>query len=196
MGRRLTEKDLLAEDEDVFFLHWSEIKKIAYGKYQFPETIPDLILMRRKAFEQNSGIDPPSLFIRDQSTYFEVQGGPSSKRSNSGPVLAGTAVSGGRITATAKVVLDPVDHNTLEPGEILVARATDPGWTPLFRIAGGLILEKGGMLSHGAIVAREFGIPAVANVENATTLIKDGQILSINGDTGEIRVTPQFKEAE
>ncbi len=196
IGKKLTEKSLIVEDEDVFFLHWSEIKMIAYGKYQFPETLPDLILMRKEASEQNGAIDPPSLFIRDQSTYFEVQGGPSSKRANSGSVLAGTAVSGGRITATAKVVLDPVDHNTLEPGEILVARATDPGWTPLFRIAGGLILEKGGMLSHGAIVAREFGIPAIANVQDATTLIKDGQALSINGDTGEIHIVDQTKEAE
>ncbi len=196
MGRKLVEKGHLIEDEDVFFLHWSEIKEIAHGKYQFPETIPDLIRMRKKAFEQNNGVDPPSLFIRDQSTYFEVQDSLPSNRASSVAMMSGTAVSGGRITAVAKVVLDPVDHNTLEPGEILVARATDPGWTPLFRIAGGLILEKGGMLSHGAIVAREFGIPAIANVEDATTLINDGQILSINGDTGKIRVVPGTQEGQ
>ena len=72
----------------------------------------------------------------------------------------------------------------VEPGQILVTRATDPGWTPLFSIVGGLVLEVGGQLSHGAIVAREYGLPAVVNVPGATTRIQDGQTIGVDGSAG------------
>lgn len=194
IGKKLSKKGHLSKDKEVFFLHWSEIKDIVFGKFQFPETVPTLIQMRKKAFEDNGAIDPPSLFIQDQSTYFNLRGGHQTQTGKPASLLYGVAVSGGTVTAKAKIILDPVFQNNLEPGEILVAQATDPGWTPLFQIAGGLILEKGGMLSHGAIVAREFGIPAVADVENATALIKDGQTLCINGDIGEITIVAQTNE--
>ena len=72
------------------------------------------------------------------------------------------------------------------PGEILVARATDPGWTPLFLKAGGVIMELGGMLSHGAVVAREYGLPAVVNIEGATRRLEDGQLVTIDGQHGVV----------
>ncbi len=196
IGKKLLKKGHLSKDKEVFFLHWSEIKEIVFGKFQFPETVPTLIQIREKAFEDNGAVDPPSLFIQDQSTYFHIRSGHQTRTGKPASLLYGVAVSGGTVTAKAKIILDPVSQNILEPGEILVAQATDPGWTPLFQIAGGLILEKGGMLSHGAIVAREFGIPAVADVENATALIKDGQTLCINGDTGEITIVAQTNEAQ
>ena len=93
------------------------------------------------------------------------------------------------MTATARVILDPVGA-ALKPGEILVAPSTDPGWTPLFLTAGGLVMEMGGAMSHGAIVAREYGIPAVVGVPSATERIETGQALTVDGSAGTV-VTDQ-----
>jgi rifampicin phosphotransferase len=99
--------------------------------------------------------------------------------------LVGTAASAGTVTATARVVMDPVGAK-LEPGEILVAPSTDPGWTPLFLTAAGLVMEMGGAMSHGAVVAREYGIPAVVGVANATAAIKTGQKITVDGGAGVV----------
>jgi len=100
-------------------------------------------------------------------------------------VLSGTPASGGVVTAKARVILDPGEAD-LEPGEILIAPSTDPGWTPLFLTAGGLVMEMGGPMSHGAIVAREYGIPAVVGVPDATERIATGQLITVDGSSGEI----------
>jgi pyruvate,water dikinase len=99
--------------------------------------------------------------------------------------LAGTPASAGVVTATARVVLDPVGAH-IEPGEVLVAPSTDPGWTPLFLTAGGLVMEMGGANSHGAVVAREYGIPAVVGVAGATGRIRTGQRLRVDGTAGVV----------
>jgi pyruvate,water dikinase len=101
--------------------------------------------------------------------------------------LAGTPASAGTVTAMARVVLDPVGAH-LEPGEILVAPSTDPGWTPLFLTAGGLVMEMGGANSHGAVVAREYGIPAVVGVPDATLRITTGQRITVHGATGLVEM--------
>ncbi len=100
--------------------------------------------------------------------------------------LAGQAISPGKVQGRVKVLRAP-DEKTLLPGDILVARATDPGWTPLFVNAAAIILEVGGMLQHGSLVAREYGKPCVAGVQNATTLLKDDEIVEVDGTTGIIR---------
>jgi pyruvate,water dikinase len=89
------------------------------------------------------------------------------------------------VTAPARVVLDPVGAH-LEPGEVLVAPSTDPGWTPLFLTAGGLVMEMGGANSHGAMVAREYGIPAVVGVPGATTRIDSGDTITVDGAAGTV----------
>jgi phosphohistidine swiveling domain-containing protein len=99
--------------------------------------------------------------------------------------LTGTPASSGVVTATARVILDPVGAH-LEPGEILVCPSTDPGWTPLFLTAGGLVMEMGGANSHGAVVAREYGIPAVVGVPNAVATISTGQQITVNGSAGTV----------
>ena len=94
------------------------------------------------------------------------------------------------MTAPARVILDP--HNAqLARGEILVAPSTDPGWTPLFLTAGGLVMEMGGAMSHGAIVAREYGIPAVVGVAGAIEHIRSGQALTVDGTSGTITLLPE-----
>jgi rifampicin phosphotransferase len=97
--------------------------------------------------------------------------------------LRGTPASGGVVSGKARVILDPGNAH-LEPGEILVAPSTDPGWTPLFLTAGGLVMEMGGPMSHGAIVAREYGIPAVVGVPDATERLETGQEITVDGSEG------------
>ena len=99
--------------------------------------------------------------------------------------LRGTPASAGTVTAPARVILDPVGAR-LEPGEILVAPSTDPGWTPLFLTAGGLVMEMGGANSHGAVVAREYGIPAVVGVPGATEAITTGAEVTVDGASGVV----------
>jgi rifampicin phosphotransferase len=101
--------------------------------------------------------------------------------------LAGTPASAGVITGKARVILDPINAH-LEPGEILVAPSTDPGWTPLFLTAGGLVMEMGGSISHGAVVAREYGIPAVVGVLDATKRITTGQHITVDGSNGIVTI--------
>jgi len=100
--------------------------------------------------------------------------------------LAGIGGSSGRVTARARVILSLDKAGEVQPGEILVTHMTSPGWTPLFSIIAGLVTECGGILSHGAVVARECNIPAVLQVENASVQIKTGDMLTIDGDKGLI----------
>jgi pyruvate,water dikinase len=102
-------------------------------------------------------------------------------------VLTGVAASRGVVTGVARVILSPSDAGRLQPGEILVTRATDPGWTPAFSVIGGAVLEMGGLLSHGAIVAREYGLPAVVNVAGATRELRDGDRVEVDGTNGRVR---------
>jgi rifampicin phosphotransferase len=105
-------------------------------------------------------------------------------------MLRGTPASPGSITGRARVILDPTGAY-LEPGEILVAPSTDPGWTPLFLTAGGLVMEMGGSISHGAVVAREYGIPAVVGVPGATERITTSQRITVDGSNGVVIIEEQ-----
>ena len=98
----------------------------------------------------------------------------------------GTAASPGAVTGPARVVAGPADFKRLREGDILVCRATDPAWTPLFALAAGVVAETGGRLSHAAIVAREYGIPAVLGVPGATVRIADGARISVDGTAGRV----------
>ncbi len=100
--------------------------------------------------------------------------------------LTGTGVSPGRVEGRARVILDPRLDSHIEPGEILVAPVTDAGWTPLFINAGGLVIDVGGLLSHGSVVAREYGLPAVVGVTGATLQIKTGDRIMVDGSTGTV----------
>jgi len=111
------------------------------------------------------------------------------KRETQDGEIVGEPISPGVIKGQIKVLHDP-DEKPVLPGEILVARATDPGWTPLFLNAAGIVLEIGGMLQHGALVAREYGKPCVAGIENATEVFKDGQMVEMDGASGIITLVP------
>jgi pyruvate,water dikinase len=103
-----------------------------------------------------------------------------------GRTWAGTGIAAGQATGSARVILHPRDGNRLKQGEVLVAPSTDPGWTPLFLRAAAIVMETGGYLSHGAIVAREYGIPAVANLPGLLERVRDGDRLLVDGDAGTV----------
>lgn len=117
-------------------------------------------------------------------TFEGAPGSPHLVAASPGSTLEGWAASPGRMEGEVKVVTDLADGAKLQSGDVLVAHATDPSWTPLLLIAGGLVLEEGGPLSHGAIVAREFGVPAVLNVPGAVRVLHDGEIVQVDGYHG------------
>jgi pyruvate,water dikinase len=102
--------------------------------------------------------------------------------------LRGTGASAGVASGTARVVFGPGDFDRVEPGDIVVATASNPGWLPLFAIAGGFVTDTGGVLSHAAVVAREFGVPAVVGTREGTKKIRDGRRIEIDGTTGVVRL--------
>jgi rifampicin phosphotransferase len=180
VGAELAGRGLLAELDDVFFLDLVQARAALAGA-----DFRAVVAARQENYERelrrrqvprimlSDGSVPEALAIPDQ---VPVEG-----------QLAGTPASAGTVTAIARVVLDPVGAH-LEPGEILVAPSTDPGWTPLFLTAGGLVMEMGGVNSHGAVVAREYGIPVVVGIPDVTLRITIGQRITVNGATGLIEL--------
>jgi pyruvate,water dikinase len=136
---------------------------------------------RRRAFNRAKDAGPlPEVFQGDPDVAHH-------SAAPAGPLLQGWAASPGLVQGRARVLPTLEAGTALEPGEIIVAHSTDPSWTPLFLVAGGIVLEEGGPLSHAAIVAREFGLPAVLNVNDATKAISDGEDLIVDGTSGEVR---------
>lgn len=103
-------------------------------------------------------------------------------------VWNGVPCGGGRVCAPARLIHDPREGSRLQKGEILVAPYTNPNWTPLFSLAAGIVMEEGGLLSHGAVIAREVGIPAVLQIKRATQIFHDGQMLCVDGTRGVVEV--------
>jgi pyruvate,water dikinase len=135
--------------------------------------------------EARSGRRLPRVLLSDGTEPENTGPAPTS----SDGAMLGVAASPGIVTGRARVILDPTGAH-LEPGEILIAPSTDPGWTPLFLTAGGLVMEMGGANSHGAVVAREYGIPAVVGTPLATERINTGDLVTVNGILGTVTVEP------
>ncbi|QIN81700.1 phosphoenolpyruvate synthase [Rubrobacter tropicus] len=175
VGRELAEAGRLEDADDVFFLTLPEARAAAAG-----EDLRELVRERRADHDRETRRRHiPRVLLSDGT---EPDAGVPGKTTGD---LNGTPASGGVAVGAARVVLDPAGAG-LEPGEILVAPSTDPGWTPLFLTAGGLVMEMGGPMSHGAIVAREYGIPAVVGVPDATGRIITGQEVTVDGSLGTI----------
>ncbi len=177
IGEELARQGQIQTAEDIFFLDISEVRRGLAG-----EVLRDLVAERRQAYEiELRRRHIPRLLLSDGTELEAVAG---AARGEDG-AMSGSPASPGMVTGPARVVLDPVGAH-LEPGEILVAPSTDPGWTPLFLTAGGLVMEMGGSNSHGAVVAREYGIPAVVGVPEATNLIETGQLVTVDGAAGVV----------
>ncbi|MHC4200446.1 MAG: PEP-utilizing enzyme, partial [Planctomycetota bacterium] len=181
LGRRLVKHGVLRERDDVFFLRVEEIEPVARGAA--PADVHETIAGRRAEHERNLAITPPFIVVGrfDPDEFFPdaVDGGATT--------FEGIASSTGVVTGPARVVTR-AGEDTVRPGEILVAPFTDPGWTPFFVNAAGIVMDMGGLLSHGSIIAREYGIPAVVNVGPATKIIQTGQMLRVDGDRGIVSV--------
>jgi rifampicin phosphotransferase len=177
VGKELAEAGRLVSGEDIFFITLKEAHAALAG-----EDMRDIVRERRAGYEHElQRRQVPRVLLSDGT---EPVASSQSLALQPG-TLRGTPASPGRVTALARVILDPTGAR-LEPGEILVAPSTDPGWTPLFLTAAGLVMEMGGMISHGAVVAREYGIPAVVGVAGATEQIITGQRITVDGSAGTI----------
>jgi len=142
------------------------------------------IAQRRAEYEWNKAQDPPAVVVGR----YDPQKHVASKIDANTKVLRGITVSAGTVTGRARVITQPNDGQHVEPGEILVAPVTNPAWTPYFLPAAGVVMDMGGVLSHGAIIAREYGIPAVVNVGPASKIIQTSQTIHVDGDRGTVTI--------
>lgn len=180
VGEELAAAGRLEAAEDVFFVDFREARDALCGRDLRP-----LVRDRRTAHDRELRRRHVPRVLLSDGTEPEAT---ASVPARADGTLTGAPASPGVVTAPARVVLDPAAAR-LEPGEILVAPSTDPGWTPLFLTAGGLVMEMGGAISHGAVVAREYGIPAVVGVRHATERIEEGQHLTVDGAAGTVAAT-------
>ena len=177
--RALLELDNRYElDGGVFYLIPDELERLIGG-----DDFTDIIATRKIERELMLQIEVPDVIFSDA---LEDMGKPMSR--DTAETYTGVGVSAGVATGKARVLLTPTDVQPSDRDYILVCPSTDPAWTPLFLHAAGLVMERGGLLSHGAVVAREYGVPAVANIPNATRYIADGQMLEVDGNRGIVSI--------
>ncbi|MFC3749711.1 PEP/pyruvate-binding domain-containing protein [Paenibacillus sp. GCM10012306] len=187
IGTELTQKDLLAAAEDIFYLHIDEVEQLVVsedGQFEAINNWRKVIEDRKEKFLQETRRKRiPRVLLSDGTAFYDEQLGSGAVSQT----LSGNPVSPGIVEGRVCVMHDPKEVR-LTPGDILVCPATDPAWTPLFLIAGGLIMEVGGMMTHGSVVAREYGIPAIVGAINATSRLQTGQTIRMDGMSGKIEV--------
>ncbi|MCC7367262.1 MAG: phosphoenolpyruvate synthase [Chloroflexi bacterium] len=176
---RLVAVGVLRTREDAFFLTVQELHDGARTQ----QVDPGLIRQRKDEFRTYQSLTPPRVLTSDG----EALTGAYHRDDLPAGALAGLPVSAGMVEGRARVILDMAGAD-LEPGDILVTAFTDPSWTPLFVAIGGLVTEVGGLMTHGAVIAREYGLPAVVGVEQATSLIRDGQRIRVHGTEGYVEI--------
>jgi pyruvate,water dikinase len=188
LGQKLAEQGSIPAVDDVFFLRLNEIHEAAVKS---AADYSALVAQRRSDRDHWMRTVPPSLIGAGQhveNPYLDRFFGPANETASTDGVVKGIAASQGIVRGTARVILGLDQVDRLADGEILVTLATAPPWTPLFAIAGGLVTEAGGTLSHAAVVAREYKIPAVVGAKGATTRIQDGMLVTVDGTAGTVRI--------
>ncbi|MFC1406956.1 MULTISPECIES: rifamycin-inactivating phosphotransferase [Streptacidiphilus] len=176
---RMVRGGLLAEEEDVFHLTFQELHDLA----RTGRVDGGLVQRRKEAFRVHQALTPPRLITSDG----EVLSGAYRRDDVPAGALVGLPVSAGIVEGRARVVLDMAQAD-LDAGDILVTTYTDPSWSPVFVAVAGLVTEVGGLMTHGAVIAREYGLPAVVGVEQATRLIRDGQRIRVHGAGGYVEI--------
>lgn len=186
-ARTLVTQGKIEDVEDIFFVSLDDLKRFARGE---PVDLKTLVAANRAEYvREQARRQLPRLLLSTGEVFYE---GLSETGTSD---LVGDGVSPGVVEGKVRVVLDPRGVR-LEPGEILVCPATDPGWTPLFLAAGGLVMEVGGLVTHGAVVAREYGIPAIVGVHQATQRLQTGQRVQVDGSAGRVRILDSSFRAE
>ena len=180
-AERLVQAQVLREKEDIFYLRFQELHDVVRTN----QADDQLIRERKDAFMSYQALTPPRVLTSDG----EVVAGAYRRDDVPADALVGLPVSAGTIEGRARVILDMAEAD-LESGDILVTAFTDPSWTPLFVAIKGLVTEVGGLMTHGAVIAREYGLPAVVGVEDATRLIRDGQRIRVYGTEGYVEILP------
>ena len=175
----------IASPDDIFFLTAQEVTALADGHL---EGVASRVAERRKRWETDLQGSPPLVIDQLEDGQIRSVSPPTRQRNGGGLLLHGFAASPGSFTGRARILLTPADGADIEPGEELVAPATSPCWAPILLAAGALVTEIGGILSHGAIIAREYGLPAVLNVPRATHHIHTGQLIRVNGSQGTVEL--------
>ncbi|MFE6806721.1 rifamycin-inactivating phosphotransferase [Streptomyces sp. NPDC057696] len=178
-AERLVQADVLPEKEDVFYLTFQELHDVVRSH----QVDDQLIQQRKEAFRAYHALTPPRVLTSDG----EALTGAYRRDDAPAGALIGVPVSAGTIEGRARVVLDMAEAD-LEAGDILVTAFTDPSWSPLFVGIAGLVTEVGGLMTHGAVIAREYGLPAVVGVQQATRLIRDGQRIRVHGTDGYVEI--------
>lgn len=186
IGTYFKEKSIIENQKDILFLTYKEIGSLLSSSDMFTEKYAEIISIRK----ENFAVESENKFPESFETNFGER--PKTVQDytvkvKDGNEFTGLAASGGKIRAKVKVLESVLEADKISSGEILVTKQTDPGWAMVFPIIGGLIVERGGALSHGAIVAREFGIPAVLGIENITAILKDNDEVILDGDLGKIK---------
>src|SRR5205814_10374069 len=176
---RLVEGHVLGEKEDIFYLTFQELQEVVHTS----QVDDQLIRQRKDAFKTYQALTPPRVLTSDG----EAIAGAYRRDDLPAGALVGLPVSAGTVEGRARVILDMAEAD-LEPGDILITAHTDPSWSPLFVAITGLVTEVGGLMTHGAVIAREYGLPAVVGVEHATQLIQDGQRIRVNGTEGYVEI--------
>jgi pyruvate,water dikinase len=180
-AKRLVQAHVLRDQEDIFYLTLQELTDVVRTNH----VDDSLIRQRKDAFRSYHALTPPRVLTSDG----EIIAGSYRRDGVPTGALVGTPVSAGTVEGRARVLRDMAEAN-LEPGDILITVSTDPSWTPLFVAIKGLVTEVGGLMTHGAVVAREYGLPAVVGVEHATQRIRDGQRIRVHGTDGYVEILP------
>jgi len=178
-AEKLLQANIIREKEDVYYLTFEEFREVVRTN----KVDQQLISKRKEEHKLNEKLTPPRVITSDG----EIIQGKYKREDIPAGAIIGLPVSSGVLEGRARVILNMEDADIAD-GDILVTTFTDPSWTPLFVSIKGLITEVGGMMTHGAVIAREYGLPAVVGVEGATTLIKDGQRIRVNGTDGYIEI--------
>jgi len=178
-AERLVRAHVLRDREEIFYLTFAELHDVVRTN----QVDNQLIRQRKDAFRSYAALTPPRVLTSDG----EAIAGAYRRADVPAGALTGLAVSAGTVEGRARVILDMADAD-FEAGDILVTAYTDPSWTPAFVAIKGLVTEVGGLMTHGAVIAREYGLPAVVGVEHATRLIRDGQRIRVHGTDGYVEI--------
>jgi pyruvate,water dikinase len=186
-GRRMVERRQLHDRDDVFHLAWADVEAYLRGEWS-GEGAAELVDDRKRSLARSWQETPPDVVMDGQppsAVPTPTRNGGAGDPRNS-PTWRGVAAAPGLAEGPASVIEKPQDGVRLAAGDVLVAPSTDPAWTPLFLRASAVVMETGGYLSHGAIVAREFGIPSVVNIPGIMTDVASGDRLQVDGDAGAV----------